>query len=426
MAKLTTLRCLLAIASIRGWNLHQMDVQNAFLHGDLTEEVYMQPPPGFRRQGETLLCRLHKSIYGLKQASRSWFQKFFSTIHEFGFEQSRADYSLFTKVSGDSFTAILLYVDDMIITGNDDKSITAVKDFLGSRFKLKDLGPLKYFLGVEVARSKTEISINQRKYTLDIFKEAGLLGAKPAKFPMEQNLKLDPSIGDLLENPTHYRRLIGKLIYLTITRPEISFYVNTLSQFMQEPRKPHLEAIHGILRYLKGSPRQGLLFPSDSDLSLIGYCDVDWGGCITTRRSVTGYCVFLGKALISWKSKKQTTVSKSSAEAEYRSIASITCELTWLRQLLRDLHIEHPQPVTLFCDNHAAIHIAANPVFHKRTKHIEIDCHIVRERIDRGEIKTAYVGIEDQIADIFTKALGQGLFHTLLHKLGTLDIHAPT
>ncbi|KAL5544927.1 hypothetical protein UlMin_008711 [Ulmus minor] len=228
----------------------------------------MQTPPGFRRQGEKLVCRLHKSIYGLKQASRSWFQKFFSAIHEFGFEQSRADYSLFTK------------------------------------------------------------------YTLDILKEASLLGAKPAKFPMEQNLKLDPSVGDLLENPTHYRRLIGKLLYLTITRPEISFSVNTLSQFMQEPRKPHLEAIHRILRYLKGSPGQGLLFPSDSDLSLIGYCDADWGGCITTRHSVTGYCVFLGKALISWKSKKQTTVSKSSAEAEYRSMASITCELTWLRQLL--------------------------------------------------------------------------------------------
>ncbi|KAL5560356.1 hypothetical protein UlMin_036567 [Ulmus minor] len=403
-----------------------MDVQNAFLHGDLTEEVYMQPPPGFRRQGETLVCRLHKSLYGLKQASRSWFQKFLSVMKIFGFEQSLADYSLFTKVSGDSFTAILLYVDDMIITGNDDKSINGVKEFLGSCFKIKDLGPLKYFLGIEVARSKTGISINQRKYTLDILQEAGLLGAKPAKFPMEQNLKLDSTVGDLLDNPTHYRRLVGKLLYLTITRPEISFSVNTLSQFMQEPRKPHLEAVHRILRYLKGSPGQGLLFPSDNDLGLIGYCDADWAGCITTRRSVTGYCVFLGKALISWKSKKQTTVSKSSAEAEYRSMASITCELTWLRQLLRDLRIDHPQPVTLFCDNQAAMHIATNPVFHERTKHIEIDCHIVRERIDRREIKMAYVAIEDQIADIFTKALGQGPFHTLLHKLGALDIHAPT
>ncbi|KAL5539581.1 hypothetical protein UlMin_044002 [Ulmus minor] len=386
----------------------------------------MYPPPGFRRQGETLVCRLHKSLYGLKQASRSWFHKFLSAINKFGFKQSQADHSLFTKVCEDSFTAILLYVDDMIITGNNKRAIDDVKSFLGSCFKLKDLGFLKYFLGIEIARSQMGISINQRKYTLDILKEAGLLGAKPSKFPMEQNLKLTPTDGDLLKDPTHYRRLIGKLIYLTITRPEIAFSVNSLSQFMQEPRRAHLDATYRLLRYLKGSPGQGLLFSSKSDLNLVGFCDADWGGCITTRRSVTGYCVFLGKSLISWKSKKQTTVSRSSAEAEYRSMASITCELTWLRYLLRDLCINHPQPVTLFCDNQAAMHIAANPVFHERTKHIEIDCHIIRERIDKGEIKTAYVSSENQIADIFTKALGQVPFHTLLHKLGVLDIHSPT
>ena len=245
------------------------------------------------------MCRLHKSLYGLKQASRSWFQKFLSAINQIGFKQSQADHSLFTKVCGDSFTAILLYVDDMIVTGNNQKAIDDVKRFIGSCFKVKDLGPLKYFLGVEVARSQKGISINQRKYTLDILKEAGLLGAKPSKFPMEQNLKLTPTDGDLLIDATNYRRLIGKLIYLTITRLEISFSVNKLSQFMQEPRRPHLDAAHRLLRYLKGSPGQGLLFPSNSNLNLIGFCDADWGGCITTRRSVTGYCVFLGKSLIS-------------------------------------------------------------------------------------------------------------------------------
>ncbi|XP_075515853.1 uncharacterized protein LOC142550661 [Primulina tabacum] len=268
----------------------------------------------------------------------------------------QADHSLFTKVCGNSFTTILLYVDDMIITGNSLESINNVKVFLASCFKLKDLGLLKYFLGVEIARSKMGISINQRKYTLDILQEAGLLGAKPAKFPMEQSLKLTFTEGDILKNPTHYRRLVGKLIYLTITRPEISFAFNTLSQFMQQPRQPHLDAVHRLLRFLKNSLGQGLLFPSKNDLNLVGFCDADWAGDTTTRRSVTGYCVFLGKAIISWKSKKQATVSISSAEAEYRSMASTACEITWLKHLLRDLHIVHPPPVTLYCDNMSSSH----------------------------------------------------------------------
>lgn len=219
VAKLTTVRCLLTVVAVRNWPLHQMDVQNAFLHGDLHEEVYMLPPPGSRRHGERLVCRLHKSLYRLKQASRSWFQKFHSAIRDIGFTQSRAGYSLFTQVTGGSLTIILLYVDDLVITRNDDAAINNLKQFLNSRFRIKDLGPLKYFLGVEVARSKVGITICQRKYTLDILEEAGLLGVKPAKVPMEHDLVLLPTGSDPLKDPTRFRRLIGKLIYLTITRP---------------------------------------------------------------------------------------------------------------------------------------------------------------------------------------------------------------
>lgn len=425
VAKLITVRCLLAVASVRHWSLHQMDVHNAFLHGDLCEEVYMQLPPGLHRQGENNVCRLNKSLYGLKQASRSWFHKFSTAISQAGYQQSMADYSLFTKVRGDSFTAVLLYVDDMIITGNDEAAIRDLKQFLQSHFRIKDLGHLKYFLGVEVARSSQGIAISQRKYTLDIIDEAGLLGAKPAKFPMEENLRLSPTEGQLLHNASQYRRLVGKLIYLTITRPEISYSVHILSQFMQQPRKPHLDAVHRLLRYLKGSPGQGLLFPSNGSLTLKGYCDADWARCPLTRRSVTGYCIFLGGALVSWKTKKQSTVSRSSAEAEYRAMASATCELTWMKYLLADLQIDHKGPARLHCDNQAALHIAANPVFHERTKHIEIDCHVVRERLRSGIISTAYVPTGQQLADIFTKPLGQSAFRSLLGKMGVLDIHTP-
>ncbi|CAL2277125.1 unnamed protein product [Prunus armeniaca] len=288
VAKLITVRYLLTVAAARKWSLHQMDVQNAFLHGDLHEEVYMLPPPSSRRQGEQqVVCRLHKSLYGLKQAPRSWFRKFSSTICGIGFKQSRADYSLFTQVHGSSLTIILLYVDDMIITGNDEDVICKLKHFLGNQFRIKDLGPLKYFLGVEVARSKTGISICQRKYTLDILEEAGLLGAKPAKVPMDPDITLS-STGELLKDPTRYRRLVGKLIYLTITRPEITYAVNTLSQFMQEPKRQHLDAVNRLLHYLKGVPGQGLLFSTQNKLNLIGYCDANWARCPMTRRSVTG------------------------------------------------------------------------------------------------------------------------------------------
>nr|XP_028960130.1 uncharacterized protein LOC114825561 [Malus domestica] len=269
----------------------------------------------------------------------------------------------------------------MIITGNNEEAIRDLKRFLHTHFRIKDLGPLKYFLGVEVARSSQGISISQRKYTLDIHDEAGLLSAKPANFPMEENLKLSPTEGQILHDASKYRRLVGKLIYLTITKPEISYAVHVLSQYMQQPRKPHLDAVHRLLRYLKGAPGQGLLFPSNGDLNLAGYCDADWARCSITRRSITGYCIFLGGALVSWKTKKQTTVSRSSAEAEYRAMASATCELTWMKYLLADLQVDHRMPAKLYCDNQAALHIAANPVFHERTKHIEIDCHVVRERI---------------------------------------------
>ncbi|XP_021817980.1 uncharacterized protein LOC110760102 [Prunus avium] len=247
----------------------------------------------------------------------------------------------------------------MIITENDEEAICKLKHFLGSQFRIKYQGPLRYFLGVEVARSKSGISICQRKYTIDILAEAGLLGAKPAKVPMDHDLVL-LSTGELLKDPTRYRRLVGKLIYLTITRLEITYAVNTLSQFMQVPRHQHLDAAYRLLHYLKEAPGQGLLFPSQNQLKLIGYCDADWARCPITRRSVTGYCIFLGNALVSWKSKKQVTVARSSAEAEYRSMAA-----TWLRYLLQDLRVDHSEPAKLFCDNQAALYIAANPVYHE-------------------------------------------------------------
>ncbi|CAL9018556.1 unnamed protein product [Prunus brigantina] len=330
-AKLTTVHCLLSVAASRNWFIHQLDVQNAFLYGDLEEEVYMVPPPGLCRYGENLVCRLNKSLYGLKQASRQWFSKFSGAIQKAGFHQSQADYSLFTKVHDNSFTAVLIYVDDILLTGNDPQEMQLLKAFLLKHFRIKDLGDLKYFLGIEVSRSQKGIFISQRKYALDVIQDAGLLGARPDKFPMEQHLKLTPTNGDLLDDPTRYRRLVGRLIYLTVTRPDTLYSVQTLSQFMHQPRKPHLEAALRVLKFIKGNPGQGLFFQTNNNLTLKAYCDSDWACCPTTRKSISGYCVFLGDSLISWKSKKQSNVARSSAEAEYRAMAATCLELTWLR-----------------------------------------------------------------------------------------------
>jgi len=277
----------------------------------------MEPPPGLRRQGENIVCRLHKSLYGLKQASRNWFLTFSEAIRKAGFQQSKADYSLFTKAKGSSFTTILIYVEYILLTRNDLQEIERIKRFLLKRFRIKDLGELKYFLGIEFSRSKKGIFMSQRKYAIDILQDSGILGARPEKFPMEQNLKLTSTDGIVLNDPTKYRRLVGRLIYLTVTRPDIVYSVRTLSQFMQEPRKPHWDAAVRILKYIKGTPGQGLLFPSTNNLILKAFCDSDWGSCRATRRSVTGYCIFLGNSLISWKSKKQLVVSRSSVKAEY-------------------------------------------------------------------------------------------------------------
>lgn len=426
VAKMVTVRTVLAVAAAKNWELHQMDVHNAFLHGELQEEVFMRMPPGFAVQQSDKVCKLRKSLYGLKQAPRCWFSKLSTALKSYGFTQSLYDYSLFVLQKSELQLVVLVYVDDLIISGNNHEAITQFKSYLNTCFHMKDLGILKYFLGVEVARSSNGIFLCQRKYALDIIAETGLLGAKPASTPLEQNHRLGLATGGFITNPDQYRRLVGRLIYLCFTRPELSYCVHILSQFMQKPREEHWEAALRVVRFLKGSPGQGILLQKDSDLKLYGWCDSDWAGCPLTRRSLTGWFVLLGQSPISWKTKKQHTVSRSSAEAEYRSMATATCELKWLLGILSCLGVDHPQPIQIYCDSQAALHIAKNPVFHERTKHIEVDCHFVRDEIAKGVIQPTHVSTHTQLADIFTKALGRSQFTSFMAKLGIHNLHAPT
>ncbi|KAK9683885.1 hypothetical protein RND81_10G172100 [Saponaria officinalis] len=223
-----------------------------------------------------------------------------------------------------------------------------------------------------------------------------------------------------------YRRLVGRLIYLTITRPDLVYVVHILSQFVHALRKDHWDAVLRAIQYIKGSPGKGIVIERNSDLLLRGYSDSDHARCPLTRRSLTGYFVKLGNSPISWKARKQTTVAKSSAEAEYRALGAVTSEVIWIKSFLKSLGIDHSTPIELFCDNTSALHIAKNPVFHDRTKHIEVDCHFIRHHIVNKTISTSYIPSKDQVADIFTKALGGEAFRFLRSKLGISLPNAPT
>lgn len=316
-------------------------------------------------------------------------------------------------------------MDDVLLTGNCYEEIQLVKAFLHSKFRIKDLGNLKYFLGLEVARSTKGICLTQRKYALELLTDAGLLGCKSVRTPMDSTLHLSQHSGTPLDDPTSYRRLVGRLLYLTTTRPDLNYAVQQLSQFLASPTDVHQQAATRVLRYVKGAPGQGLFFSADSPLKLQAYSDSDWAGCPDTRRSVTGYSIFLGTSLISWRTKKQTTVSRSSSEAEYRALAATVCEVQWLSYLFQFLKLNVPLPVPLFCDNQSALHIAHNPTFHERTKHIELDCHVVRAKLQAGLIHLLPISTHHQLADIFTKPLPPSLFPTFVTKLGLYNLHAP-
>lgn len=383
VAKMTTVKTLLAVAAAKGWSLSQLDISNAFLNGDLDEEIYMTLPPGYTpRQGEVLppnaIFKLKKSLYGLKQASRQWFLKFSTTLLALGFQKSQADHTLFIRNVAGKYVAVLVYVDDIVITSNNDTEMEQLKSDLKKTFKLRDLDPLKYFLGLEIARSGNGIYVSQRKYILGMLDETELLACKPSSIPMEPSIKLcHDSEEPVLDDPKLYRCLVGKLMYLTITRTDITFAMNRLCQFSCSPKNTHLQAAYKVLHYLKGTIGLGLFYSATSDLILKGFADAYWSSCPDTRRSTYGNCMFLGPSLISWKSKKQQTASHSSAESEYRSMEMAVREIVWLVNLLKEFQVSQSQPVAFYCDSTAAIHIANNAIFHERTKHVELDCHIV-------------------------------------------------
>jgi len=313
---------------------------------------------------------------------------------------------------------LAVYVNDILVTGNNESEIESLKSFLNAVFKIKDLGIAHFFFGIEILHSDHWLLLTQRKFTLDLLKEYDCSNSNTVICPLDYSVKLKADKGSLLPDPTIYRRLIGKLNFLTNTRPDIAFSIQHLSQFMQQPREPHIATARHVLKYLKGEPTLGILLNKNPSFDLLAYCDVDWASYPHSRKSVSGFVVFLGNTLISWKSKKQVTVSLSSAEAKYRSLRRLTTELSWLSRILYELTVTSITHILVKYDNLVAIYIAKNLVFHETTKHIEIDCHFVRQKLMEGLISLNHVPTKSQLANICTKPLTGTVHHHILSKLG--------
>ena len=353
------------------------------------------------------VCKLKKALYGLKQAPRAWHARIVSYLVSIGFYMADADHSLYVRKNEHGIVIICIYVDDLIVGGDNEDEIAHVKTLMKQEFDMKDLGELRYFLGIEIVRTKEGIWLSQRQYALDMLSKYGMADCKPISMPLDQNLKLRADAGQVLEDVTMYRKIVGSLIYLTISRPDLSYTVGLESQFMQLPRKPHLDAVRRTLRYVSATLDYALFYEAGTELELFGYTDADWAGSMTDRRSTSGFMFSLGSAAITWSSKKQPTVALSSTEAEYRGGAAVAaCEVAWLEMLLADLGIHVQVPVVIYCDNLSSIQLARNPMFHARTKHIEVHYHFIRERVLDGDIDLTYVRTDEQVADIFTKPLG--------------------
>ncbi|XP_021819565.1 uncharacterized protein LOC110761405 [Prunus avium] len=382
-----------------------------FLHGDLDEEVFMRQPQGFEDpQKPQFVCKLKKSLYGLKQAPRAWNAKFTGYLPAIGFKVSQSDPSLFIKNTGSDIIVLLLYVDDIILTGSNTSLVQETIGNLASVFELKDMGLLTYFLGLQISYASTgTIFVNQHKYAKELLAKASMSSCKACSTPCKPHSQILTTDGEPLKDPTLFRSLVGALQYLTFTRPDIAYAVNTVCQYMTNPTDSHFYLVKRILRYIQGTLQYGITFCS-GPMQLTAYSDADWAGDPSTRRSTTGFIVFLGHNPVSWQSKKQGTVARSSTEAEYRALANTAADIGWIRQVLADLHEFLPEPPLMHCDNLSALALSSNPVYHSRIKHLDIDFHFVREHVQRKDLNVHYIPTNEQVADVFTKGLHGPLF----------------
>ncbi|GKA65894.1 retrovirus-related pol polyprotein from transposon TNT 1-94 [Tanacetum coccineum] len=402
VARLEAIRIFLANAASKNMTVYQMDVKTAFLNGELKEEVYVSQPEGFVDPDRPHhVYRLKKALYGLKQAPRAWYDTLSKFLLAQGFSKGVVDPTLFIRKTGKHTLHVQIYVDDIIFASTDPKDC------------------------LQISQNPRGIFINQSKYANEILKKFDLHKSDPVDTPMVERTKLDEDLSGIPVDQTQYRSMIGSLMYLTASRPDLVFAVCMCARYQSKPTKKHLEAVKRVFRYLQGSINMGLWYPKDTAMALTAYADADHAGCQDTRRSTSGSAQFLGDKLVSWSSKKQTSTSISSTEAEYIAMSGCCAQILWMRSQLSDYGFAYNH-IPLYCDNKSAIALCCNNVQHSRSKHIDIRHHFIREQVEKGVVELYFVRTEYQLADIFTKALPRERFEFILPRLGMKSMKPET
>ena len=429
VSKKVSLRIILALVAYFDLELQQMDVKTAFLNGDLEEEVYMKQPEGFSSSvGEHLVCKLRKSIYGLKQASRQWYFKFHEVISSFGFVESLMDQCIYQKVSGSKICFLVLYVDDILLATNDKGLLHKVKQFLSKNFDMKDMGEASYVIGIKIYRDRPRgiLGLSQETYIDKLLERFRMKDCSPSVAPIVKgdrfNLNQCPKNNFERESMKNipYASVVGSLMYAQVcTRPDIAFIVGMLGRYQSNPGMDHWRAAKKVMRYLQGTKDYMLMYRHTDNLDVIGYSDSDFAGCVDSRKSTSGYIFMMAGGAISWRSAKQTTAT-STMEAEFVSYFEATSHGVWLKSFISGLRIMDSisRPLRIFCDNSAAVFMAKNNKSGSRSKHIDIKYLAIRERVKEKKVVIEHISTELMIADPLTKGMPPLKFKDHVEKMG--------
>ncbi|GJZ01693.1 putative ribonuclease H-like domain-containing protein, partial [Tanacetum coccineum] len=418
VARIEAIRLFLAFASFMGFIVYQMDVKSAFLYGTIDEEVYVSQPPGFVDPDHPKkVYKVVKALYGLHQAPRAWYATLSTFLEEHGYRRGTIDKTLFIKKDKKDIMLVQVYVDDIIFGSTRKSWCDEFEALMKGRFQMSSMGELIFFLGLQVKQSQTGLFISQDKYVADMLKKFDLASVKTAITPMETKMALTKDEEGADVDVHLYRSMIGSLMYLTASRPDIMFAVCACSRFQVNPKVSHLIAVKRIFKYLKGKPNLGLWYPRESPFDLEAFSDSDYAGANLDRKSTTGGCQFLGRRLISWQCKKQTIVATSTTEAEYVAAANCCGQILWIQNQLLDYGFNFMN-TKIHIDNESTICIVKNPVFHSKTKHIEIRHHFIRDAYEKKLIQVQKIHTDYNVADLLTKAFDGPRFNFLVVNIG--------